>query len=180
MAASVNINIVPYIYTIFEVQDQAEVSLSTQYKTEVYINWSSRPEVFCKKDVLENFAKFTWKHLCQSLFFNKVAGLRQWLLLNRLTELGLKTVNFWRNNIILQQQTMNFSGISHGYMRLSWLIVWYQPFYMSFAPWIVVCPFHLKYVSERVKYQEVTNVANLRYRMTGRPRLLEDLDRKPA
>ena len=27
-----------------------------------------------KKDVLENFAKFTGKHLCQSLFFNKVAG----------------------------------------------------------------------------------------------------------
>ena len=29
-----------------------------------------------KKDVLRNFAKFTGKHLCQSLFFNKVAGLR--------------------------------------------------------------------------------------------------------
>ena len=37
---------------------------------------SSRPEVFCKKGVLRNFAKFTGKHLCQSLFFNKVAGLR--------------------------------------------------------------------------------------------------------
>ena len=33
---------------------------------------SSRPEVFCKKDVLRNIAKFTEKHLCQSLFFNKV------------------------------------------------------------------------------------------------------------
>ena len=32
------------------------------------------PEVFCKKGVLRNFAKFTGKHLCQSLFFNKVAG----------------------------------------------------------------------------------------------------------
>ena len=29
-----------------------------------------------KKGVLRNFAKFTGKHLCQSLFFNKVAGLR--------------------------------------------------------------------------------------------------------
>ena len=37
---------------------------------------SSRPEVFCKKDVLRNFAKFTGKHLCQSLFYNKVASLR--------------------------------------------------------------------------------------------------------
>ena len=36
---------------------------------------SSRPEVFCKKGALKNFAKFTGKHLCQSLFFNKVAGL---------------------------------------------------------------------------------------------------------
>ena len=30
------------------------------------------PEVFCKKVVLKNFAKFTGKRLCQSLFFNKV------------------------------------------------------------------------------------------------------------
>ena len=33
------------------------------------------PEVFYKKGTLKNFAKFTGKHLCQSLFFNKVAGL---------------------------------------------------------------------------------------------------------
>ena len=37
---------------------------------------SSRPDVFYKKGVLGNFAKFTGKHLCQSLYFNKVAGLR--------------------------------------------------------------------------------------------------------
>ena len=29
------------------------------------------------KGVLRNFAKFTEKHQCQSLFFNKVAGLRK-------------------------------------------------------------------------------------------------------
>ena len=34
----------------------------------------SRLEVFCKKAVLRNFAKFTGKRLRQSLFFNKVAG----------------------------------------------------------------------------------------------------------
>ena len=34
-----------------------------------------QPEVFCKKGVLRNFAKFTGKHLRQSLFFNKVADL---------------------------------------------------------------------------------------------------------
>ena len=37
---------------------------------------SSRLQVVCKKGVLENFAKFTGKNLCQSLFFNKVEGLR--------------------------------------------------------------------------------------------------------
>ena len=37
---------------------------------------SSRPEVFCKKGVLKNFAKFIVKHLCHSLSFDKVAGPR--------------------------------------------------------------------------------------------------------
>ena len=46
---------------------------------------SSRPEVFCKDGVLKNFAKCTGKHLCQGLFFNKVADLRPSdLLKNRL------------------------------------------------------------------------------------------------
>ena len=40
------------------------------------IDRSSRPQVLCKKGVLRNFANFTGKHLCQGLFFNKVAGLR--------------------------------------------------------------------------------------------------------
>ena len=40
------------------------------------ISRGSRPEVFCKIGVLRNFAKFTGKRLCQSLFFNKIAGLR--------------------------------------------------------------------------------------------------------
>ena len=34
----------------------------------------SRPEMFCKVDVPKNFVRFTGKHLCRSLFFNKVAG----------------------------------------------------------------------------------------------------------
>ena len=44
---------------------------------------SSRPNVFCKNGVLENFTKFTWRHLCQSLFFNKVAGLSPATLLKK-------------------------------------------------------------------------------------------------
>ena len=37
---------------------------------------SSHPKVFCEKGVLRNSAKFAGQHLCQSLFFNKVTGLR--------------------------------------------------------------------------------------------------------
>ena len=36
---------------------------------------SSHQMCSVKKSVLRNFEKFTGKHLCQSIFFNKVAGL---------------------------------------------------------------------------------------------------------
>ena len=39
-------------------------------------NQKQPPEVFWKKDVLRNFAKFTGKDLCQSLFFHRVVDLR--------------------------------------------------------------------------------------------------------
>ena len=41
------------------------------------------PEVFYKKSVLENLVKFTGKNLCQSLFFDKFAGLRPETLLKK-------------------------------------------------------------------------------------------------
>ena len=44
---------------------------------------SSHQSCSMKKGVLKNFAKFTGKHLCQSLFFNKVAGLRPTTLLKK-------------------------------------------------------------------------------------------------
>ena len=48
------------------------------------------PEVFHKKDVLENFVKLMGKHLCRSRFFNKITGQKrgsyttvfQWILRN--------------------------------------------------------------------------------------------------
>ena len=46
---------------------------------------SSRPEVFCKKGFLRILAKLTGKYLCQSLFLNKVAGLRPVTLLKKET-----------------------------------------------------------------------------------------------
>ena len=40
------------------------------------IGRSSHRRCFAKKGVPRNFSKFTGKHLCQSLIFNNVAGLR--------------------------------------------------------------------------------------------------------
>ena len=57
---------------------------------------TSRPEVFCKKGVLRNFVKFTGKHLCQSFFFNKVAGLRPATLLKKRLWHRCFPVNFAR------------------------------------------------------------------------------------
>ena len=54
----------------------------------------SRPEVFCKKGVLTNFAKLTGKHLCQSLFFSKVASLRPATLLKKSLCHNCFSVNF--------------------------------------------------------------------------------------
>ena len=44
---------------------------------------STHREMCFKKGAHKNFAKFTGKHLCQSSFFNKVAGLRSATLLKR-------------------------------------------------------------------------------------------------
>ena len=44
---------------------------------------SSCLDMFCRKGVLTNFEKFPGKHLCQSLLFHKVAGLRTVTLLKK-------------------------------------------------------------------------------------------------
>ena len=44
---------------------------------------SSHQRCSVRIGVLRNFAKFTGKHLCQSLFFNKVAALRPATLLKK-------------------------------------------------------------------------------------------------
>ena len=45
--------------------------------------------VLCRKGVIRNFAKFLGEHLCQSLFFNKVAGLGLQLYKKRDTSTGV-------------------------------------------------------------------------------------------
>ena len=44
---------------------------------------SSQRRCSLRKGVLRNFSKFTGKHLCQRLYFNKVAGLRPATLLQK-------------------------------------------------------------------------------------------------
>ena len=53
-----------------------------------------------KKCVLRNFAKLTGKHLCQSLFFNKVAGLTP------------QACNFIKKEALAQTFSCEFSEIS--------------------------------------------------------------------
>ena len=65
---------------------QTSFSLSNIYNggKRLHDVWrSSRPEVFYKNSVLKKLAKLTGKHLCQGLFFNKVAGLRPVTLLKK-------------------------------------------------------------------------------------------------
>ena len=78
--------VLPHTFCVLEfltLSNNNWTSSSVQIK---FISGDSRstcPNVFYKKDALENFAKFAGKHLCQGLFFNKVAGLRPGTLLKR-------------------------------------------------------------------------------------------------
>ena len=75
---------------LYDVKRESIKSLSLMlhmdnWKHLVFRYRSSRLEVFSKKDVLKHFAKFTEKHLCQSIFFNKVAGIRPAVLTEKET-----------------------------------------------------------------------------------------------
>ena len=59
---------------------QVETKLNFAVETFFRSNHRSRS---IRKGVLRNFTKFTGKHLYQSLFFNKVAGLRPETLLQK-------------------------------------------------------------------------------------------------
>ena len=68
-----------------ELKVKKQLSQNNNFKIYISqkINTSSRPDVYCKKGVLKNFAKFSGKNLLQSLFCNKVAGLRRTTLLTK-------------------------------------------------------------------------------------------------
>ena len=76
------------------------------------ISGNSRLEVLCRKGVLWNFEKFTGKHLCQSLFFNKLAGLRPVSLFKKRLWQRCFPVNFSK-----------FLGIACFAKHLLWLLL---------------------------------------------------------
>ena len=67
-------------------KDNASISIR-RYLLHFHESWNQQCLfiLFCslRKGVLRNFAKFTGKSLCQSLFLNKVAGLRPATLLKK-------------------------------------------------------------------------------------------------
>ena len=76
-------------------------------------------EVFCKKGVLRNFAKFTGKYLCESLFFNRPATLLKKRLWNRCFLVNfakfLRTP-FLQNTsgpLLLMNDKIRFLGMNH-------------------------------------------------------------------
>ena len=70
-----------FLYNNYQLSN--EELLDKASSSTINVNISSRPEVLCKKGVLRNFAKFTGKHRCQSIFFNKGAGLSPATLLKK-------------------------------------------------------------------------------------------------
>ena len=82
---------------------------------------SSCPEVLREEGVLRNFSKFTGKHLCQSLFFNKVAGLRPATLLKK---------KLWHSCFPL-----NFTKFLRAPFLQNWLLL-FLPFFLQISLYI--------------------------------------------
>ena len=74
----------------------------------------SCPEVFCKKGVLRNLAKL--KHLCQSLFYNKVVGWRKIYNILKALQNFLHSAPFLSHDIA---ENIHDSVQSHASMNLT-------------------------------------------------------------
>ena len=75
---------------------------------------SSLQEVFCKKGALKNFAKFTGKHLCQGLLFDRVASLMHATLLKKETLEQVFSCRFCEffKNIFLKEHLLETAFVS--------------------------------------------------------------------
>ena len=81
----------PVLKTMIEIRGIHEFILEERHSL---TSGSSHQRCSVRKSVLRNFAKFTGKHLCQSLFFNKFAGLRPAPLLKKRLWVRFFPVNF--------------------------------------------------------------------------------------
>ena len=77
------------------------------------------PEVFHKKSVFKNLTKFTWKHLCRSLFFNNIVGIRTTTLLKKRRRRKCFSFNF--EKFLRNPFLLNTSGQ---------LLLKYQPWFL--------------------------------------------------
>ena len=77
---------------------------------------------FIKKDVLRNFAKFTRKHLRQSLFFNKGAVLRPATLLKKRLWYSCEFCEIFKNTFFTEHlQTTASVAAKNIYDEKKWL-----------------------------------------------------------
>ena len=98
---------------------------------------SSHQRCSVRKDVLRNFTNFTGKQLCQSLFLNKVAGLRPASLLNTLA-------------LVFSCAFCEISRKSFFTEHVCWLL----PELASLAKWLSV-PLRTKWLLVRVQLQSI-------------------------
>ena len=99
---------------------------------------SCSPEVFCKKGVLRNFAKFIKKQLCNCLFFNKVAGLRLF---------PVSFVKFLRTPFIIEQlRWLLLFSYKHDVFIIKKLQHFYHKEVLTHIKWNVMISSSLRFV----------------------------------
>ena len=86
----------------FKSKSWSKISQAVPNFLKHYYFRSSHMRCSVKKDVFKNFAKFTRKHLCQRLFFNKVAG---------------QVYNFIKKESLVQVLSCEFCEISKNIYR---------------------------------------------------------------
>ena len=104
------------------------VRVGCKYTSELILSRSSLPEVFCKKGVLRNLAKFTGKNLCQSLFFTKK---RLWY--------RCFPVNFYlRPATIFRSANLFKKRLWHRCFPVDFLKFLRTPFFIEYRRWLLL------------------------------------------
>ena len=112
-------------------------------------------EVFYKKGVLIIFAKFTGKHLCQCLFFNKVAGVSLQLYSKRDfdTNVFLWILRIFKNTYFKEHLRTTVSdriNTSEFLLAFMWLIIFLSVIIALVSSVAIVC--NIIGLFERSKY----------------------------